>query len=89
VASFDEQYLEFVAAGESQDIGNIKSQSKVPRRTKEKIMVSEILALADVFVETPGRKFTNDTFWKVLKNITFTLVVEKKEDQAKEGHLEG
>jgi hypothetical protein len=89
VSSYDEQFLEFVAAGESQDIGNVKTQSKVPRRTKEKIMVSEILTLADVFVETPGRKFTNDTFWKVLKNITSTLVVEKKEDRAKEGRSEG
>jgi hypothetical protein len=77
VDSYDEQFLEFDAAGENQDMGNCKSQSKVPRRHQEKIMVSEILHLADAFIEKPGRSMKENTFWDVLKNLTTTL---EKED---------
>jgi hypothetical protein len=42
VKSFDEMYFETNAAGDKQDKGNCKTQTLVPRRTKEKIVISEI-----------------------------------------------
>ena len=40
------------------DAGNKKRQTAVPRRAAETKLISEILKLGNVFVETPGRKFT-------------------------------
>ena len=73
VDSYDEQFFEFNAAGEKQDKANNKTNTKVPKRTKEKIMVSEVLLLVRAFLETDNRKMTTDTFWKELKNITTVL----------------
>jgi hypothetical protein len=88
VNSYDEQFLEFDAAGKNQDKGNCKTQTTIPRRTSEKIMLSEILFLADAFTEIPGRKMTEETYWKVLKNVTTKLEDEeetKDDDKVKDG----
>jgi hypothetical protein len=86
VESFDEMYFQFNAAGEKQDKGNCKTQTTVPRRTKEKIMISEILSLVNAFEETPGHKMEENTFWKVLKDITTSLEIKPSEvDKTKEG----
>jgi hypothetical protein len=82
VDSYDEQYLEFDAAGVKQDKGNCKTQTTIPRRTNEKIMLSEILFLSNTFVETPGRKMTEETYWKELKNVTTKLEEEETPDNA-------
>jgi hypothetical protein len=92
VDSYDEQFFEFDAAGNKQDKGNNKKQTTVPRRHKEKIMISEILQLVDVFSEVENRKMTNETFWKALKDLTTTFVDEtnKESDAADtEGRSEG
>jgi hypothetical protein len=73
VEAFDELIFEFKGAGEKQDKGNTKTQTKVPRRTKEKLMVAEVLSLVDCFNEKEGRKMKDDTFWKVLKDTTTEL----------------
>jgi hypothetical protein len=78
VDSFDEQFLEFKAAGEAQDKGNSKTQMTVPKQIKEKIMVSEILYLVHSFAEMPGQKMGINTFWKLLKDITTSLEVKKQ-----------
>jgi hypothetical protein len=85
VDAYDEQFLEFQAAGENQDKGNKKSQSKIPKRHLEKIMVSEILLLADAFTEIPDRKMSEDLFWKVLKNVTTSL--DRNDDTEENGDL--
>jgi hypothetical protein len=87
VDSYDEQFLEFDAAGVKQDKGNCKTQTTIPRRTKEKMMLSEIMFLADAFIETPGRKMTEETYWKVLANVTTTLEDKDNtnEDKIKDG----
>jgi hypothetical protein len=85
VDSYDEQFLEFDAAGVKQDKGNCKTQTTIPRR--EKMMLSEILFLADSFIETPGKKMTEEMYWKELKNVTTKLEDEEKtnDDQIKDG----
>jgi hypothetical protein len=92
VESYDEQFLEFEAAGEKQDKGNCKTQTKVPRRGQEKAMIAEILALGNAFTEIAGRKMEDNTYWNVLKLITTTLNggEEKADaDQNKDGRSTG
>jgi hypothetical protein len=89
VGSFDEMYFEFEAAGDKQDKGNCKSQTKVPRRTLEKFLVQEVFCLADTFTETPERKMTVDTFWGVLSKITTSLERSKEEEAEGEESTNG
>jgi hypothetical protein len=73
IDSCNEQIFEFNAAGEKQGKGNAKLRTRVPRRQREKIMVSEIIHLADAFTETPNKQMSLDIFWGVLKNVTTVL----------------
>jgi hypothetical protein len=60
VDSYDKQFLEFNAVGESQNKGNLKTTTKIPRRTHEKIMVSEILFRANAFTEIESQDDRGD-----------------------------
>jgi hypothetical protein len=85
--SYDKQFLEFNAAGVKQHKGNCNTQTTIPRKTSKKIMLSEILYLADTFVEKPGREMKAETYWKVLKEVTTNLVddKEKNSNEVKDG----
>ena len=49
--------------------------------TSEKIMCAEILLLSNCNREIPGRKFTSNYFWNVLKDVTTQL--EEEDDDSK------
>jgi hypothetical protein len=89
VEAFDEIFFEFQAAGEKQDKGNCKSQTKVLKRTLEKIMVQEMFLLVDAFTETPGREMNVNTFWSILSKITTSLDIEKDNDGLGEDSTNG
>jgi hypothetical protein len=62
VEACDKMFFEFKSAGKTQDNGDAKTQTKIPKSHKERTMVAEALQLADAFTETPGRKMTLDAF---------------------------
>ncbi len=52
-------------------------------------MVSEILFLVDAFSETAGQKIKENTFWKVLKDVSTSLEVDILDDNEVEGNIDG
>ena len=55
------------------DRAHQKTASKEPRRLEEIKLISEMLLLSKMFVETPGRIFDMKSMWDVLPNLTTVL----------------
>ena len=53
--------------------GKTKIQSTPSNCSKEKVICSEILSLAQTFVETNKRKFDNSSYWDMLSSTTTKL----------------
>ena len=67
--SYD-KWTDGIPDSDNTDKLNKKRTSQVPRRIKEKMLIAEILFLAHAFKEEAGRKFTQQTFWSVLPDVT-------------------
>ena len=73
IESFNAMFEKGEADGDSSDKSQSKKASTPMSNVAEKILISEILHLADVCVEQPGRALGPNTLWNVLKSVTTTL----------------